>query len=62
MGEQHASAFDQPFQWGIIPAAEAEIVLSPAYKGRGLRAFDKWSWEKSGNLFVILILSGLLPI
>jgi hypothetical protein len=25
----------------IVPATEAEIGLSPAYRGRGLRAFDK---------------------
>ena len=28
-------------QWGTVPATEAEIGLSPAYRGRGLRAFDK---------------------
>jgi simple sugar transport system ATP-binding protein len=41
--QRTASILSNSLQWGIVLATEAEIGLSPAYRGRGLRAFDKIS-------------------
>ena len=38
--QRTASILLNALQWGTVPATEAEIGLSPAYRGRGLRAFN----------------------
>ena len=37
-----ASILSNALQWRIVPTTEVEIGLSPAYRGRGLRAFGKY--------------------